>query len=230
MSDNYVENNEKTWDAIAKSFDVTRRKPWKQCIDFIDTLSIGDTAADICCGNGRHLIPLTGHCKNAIGVDISGELLHIVHRKLKEEKIQNAGLIHSDVTNIPLKNESMDAVLFIASLHNIKGRRKRVQSLMEIKRVLKSNGRALISVWSRWQDKYRKRFLKKWFVQVGQTEFGDINIYWRQHGLDIPRFYHLYGKRELLLDLRKAGLETLEIQEVKLHSKKHPDNYFALVK
>lgn len=230
MSDDYIENNEKTWDAIAKSFDVTRRKPWKQCIDFIDTLSKGDTAADICCGNGRHLIPLTGHCKNAIGVDISGELLHIVHRRLKEEKIQNASLIHSDVANMPLKNDFMDAILFIASLHNIKGRRKRIQSLREVKRVLNSNGRALISVWSRWQDKYRKQFLKKWFVQVGQTEFGDINIYWRQHGLDIPRFYHLYGKRELILDLQKAGLKTLEIQEVKLHSKKHPDNYFALVK
>ncbi len=230
MSDDYIGNNEKTWDAIAKSFDVTRRKPWKQCIDFIDTLSIRDTAADICCGNGRHLIPLTGHCKKTIGIDISRELLYIIQRKLKEEKIQNASLIHSDVTNMPLQNNSLDAVLFIASLHNIKGREKRIQSLREIKRVLKSNGRALISVWSRWQDKYRKQFLGKWFVQAGQAEFGDINIYWRQHGLDIPRFYHLYSKREFLLDLQKAGLEAVEIQEVKLHSKKHPDNYFALVK
>jgi len=230
MSDDCIENNEKTWDAIAKSFDVTRRKPWKQCTDFIGTLLIGDTAADICCGNGRHLIPLTDHCKKTIGIDISRELLHIVQRKLKEEKIQNAGLIHSDVTNMPLQNDSLDAVLFIASLHNIKGKEKRIQSLREVKRILKSNGRALISVWSRWQDKYRKQFLKKWFVQVGRADFGDINIYWRQHGLDIPRFYHLYSKREFLQDLQTAGLETVEIQEVKLHSKKHPDNYFALVK
>jgi len=34
--------SEKTWDAIAQSFDATRRKPWKQCIDFIDTFTKKD--------------------------------------------------------------------------------------------------------------------------------------------------------------------------------------------
>ena len=61
-------------------------------------------------------------------------------------------------------------------------------------------------------------------------EFGDIDIYWRQHGLNIPRFYHLYSKREFLDDIHEAGLDLVEIQDVKLRSKKHPDNYFALVK
>jgi len=229
MPDEYIINNEKTWNAIAGSFDVTRRKPWKQCVDFINTLSIENIAADIGCGNGRHLIPLANHCKKAIGIDISRELLYIVQKKLKEEKIQNIRLLHSDVLNIPLKNNTLDVVLFIASLHNIKGRDKRIQSLKEVKRVLKSNGRALISVWSRWQDKYRKQFLKKWFLQLGQAEFGDINIYWRQHGLDIPRFYHLYSKNEFLSDLQKADLKIVNIKDVKFHSKKHPDNYFALV-
>lgn len=65
---------------------------------------------------------------------------------------------------------------------------------------------------------------------MGQAEFGDINIYWRQHGLDIPRFYHLYSKREFLSDLRKADLEIIDIQDVKMYSEKHPDNYFAVVK
>jgi len=86
----------------------------------------------------------------------------------------------------------------------------------------------LISVWSRWQDKYRMLFFKKWFTQIGKSEFGDINIYWRQHGLDIPRFYHLYSKKEFLRDIRDAGLEILEMQDVKMYSKKHPDNYFAV--
>lgn len=229
MPNDYVKNSEETWDSIAKSFDATRRKPWKQCIDFINTLPKTNIVVDIGCGNGRHLIPCAKHCKKVIGIDISRELLAIIQKKINKEKLENTFLLHSDVLNIPLKDDTIDSVLLVAALHNIKGKDRRIQSLKEIKRVLKKNGKALVSVWSRWQDKYRKQFFKKWFTQMGQNEFGDINIYWGQHGLNIPRFYHLYSKRELLSDLRQAGLEILDFQEVKLRSKKHPDNYFAVL-
>ena len=200
MKNDYYENNENTWDSIAKSFDSTRRKPWKQCIEFIETLSNNDTVADIGCGNGRHIFPCSNNCRKVIGLDISRELLYIVKKKLNENKIKNVSLIHSDFTKIPIKNDALDAILFIASLHNIRGRENRIQALRELKRVLKINGRAIISVWSRWQDKYRKQFINKWIFREKSSEFGDINIYWRQHGLDIPRFYHLYSKREFQMD------------------------------
>jgi len=230
MSNDCADKSEKTWDAIAQSFDATRRKPWKQCIDFIGTFTKEDLVVDVCCGNGRHLIPCAKRCKKAIGVDLSRELLCIVQKKLDENNLDNTNLLHSNVVHIPLRHNTVNAVLYIASLHNIKGRDRRIQSLREVGRILKNDGKALISVWSRWQDKYRKQFFKKWFTQMGQAEFGDIDIYWRQHGLDIPRFYHLYGKREFLSDLRKADLEIVDIQDVKMHSEKHPDNYFAVVK
>jgi len=230
MLNDFTDKSEKTWDAIAQSFDITRRKPWKQCIEFIDTFTKEDLVVDIGCGNGRHIIPCTNHCKKAIGIDLSRELLYTVQKKLNRKNINIIDLLHSNALYIPLKHDTVDAVLYIASLHNIKGRNSRIQSLKEIERILKNNGKALISVWSRWQDSYRKQFFKKWFTQLGQTEFGDIDIHWRQHGLDIPRFYHLYSKREFLSDLRKTDLEIIDIQDVKIRSEKHPDNYFAMVK
>jgi ubiquinone/menaquinone biosynthesis C-methylase UbiE len=222
--------SEKTWDLIAKSFDATRRKPWEQCIDFINTLTKDSIIADVGCGNGRHLIPSAKYCKKVIGIDLSKELLEITKKKINDEKLNNVKLIHSNVSSIPLESSSVDAVLFIAALHNIKGRKNRIQSLQEVRRILKKDGQALISVWSRWQDKFRKQFFKKWFKNIGKTEFGDIDIYWRQHGLNIPRFYHLYSKREFIQDLKQADLEIIKIKDVKMHSKKHPDNYFAFVR
>ncbi len=230
MPENSIKTNEETWDAIAESFDTTRHKPWETCLDFIKTLRKTDTVADIGCGNGRHLTLCAKQCKNAVGLDISRKLLYIVKNKILENNLNNTILLHSNAVNIPIKDDSVDAVIFIAALHNIKGRDNRVQALKEIRRIMKEDGKALISVWSRWQDKYRKQFFKKWFTQIGKSEFGDIDIYWRQHGLDIPRFYHLYSKKEFLKDLKEAGFKILEIQDVNIHSKKNADNYFATVK
>lgn len=230
MNEKYIISSQNSWDIIARSFDKTRRKPWKQCIDFINTLSKDYVVADIACGNGRHLIPCARRCKKVIGVDFSRELLKIVKDKVGKEQLNNVEIIYSNVLDLPLEENSIDAVLFIAALHNIKGRKNRIQSLKEIKRVLKKDGKALISVWSRWQDKYRKMFFKKWFILFRREEFGDISIYWRQHGFNIPRFYHLYSKREFLKDLKEAGFEIVNIEDVKIHSKKHPDNFFALCK
>ncbi len=230
MNDSNLIQNKKTWDAIAESFDITRRKPWIQCIKFIENLPKNSRVIDIGCGNGRHLIPCAIRCKNVIGIDISKELIRIIKRKSIELKLDNVNLIHSDAVNLPIKNSCIDAALFIASLHNIKKQKNRINSLNEVNRILKEDGKALVSVWSRWQDKFRNDFFKKWFTQFNKNEFGDINIYWKQHGLNIPRFYHLYSKQEFRNDLKKANFDILDLREVKIKSKKHPDNYFALIK
>ena len=225
-----IRKSEETWDAIAESFDVTRRKPWKKCIDFIDEIKKPGMAADIACGNGRHLLPLARRCKHVIGLDVSRELLKIVKKKIKEEKIKNITLLHSDAVNLPLKNNSLDAVMFIAALHNIPGRTNRVQALKEVKRVLKNNGEAIISVWCLWQDRFKEVFLKKLQQQPLNDNFGNIELHWKQHKLNIPRFYHLYTKKEFMKDLEKSGLDIKKLDEVKIASDKNPDNYFAVVK
>lgn len=230
MTNVYTKKSEDTWNAIAHSFDSTRRKTWKECIDFIEELPETSVVVDIGSGNGRHLIPCAKHCKKVIGLDVSDSLLKIIEKKLDENRLNNVDLIHSDAVNIPLKDNSVDAVMCVATLHNIAARFRRVKSLNEINRILKPGGKAIISVWSRWQDKYRQHFLKKCLTRFDKTEFGDIYISWKQHGLNIPRYYHLYSKRELKQDLNKAGFEVIQLAGVKYFSEKYYDNYFAIIK
>jgi tRNA (uracil-5-)-methyltransferase TRM9 len=228
MQSEYRCSAEETWDAIAVSFDFTRRQPWKQCLEFISNLKNTDVVADIGCGNGRHLIPSAEQCHSVIGIDISGKLLNIVQHTLNKKNIRNVSLIHGDAVQIPLQKNCVDAVLCVASLHNIQGKENRHRMIEEIYRVLTPGGTALISVWSRWQEKYRRFFLHQYFFRSG--EFGDIDIYWRQHNLNIPRFYHLYSKREFIQDLQVADFSVDDFQSVKIHSKRFPDNYFAVVR
>jgi ubiquinone/menaquinone biosynthesis C-methylase UbiE len=229
MTNIHTKISEETWNSIAKSFDSTRRKPWEECISFIDLLSKESTVVDVGSGNGRHLIPCAQHCKKVIGLDVSKELLKIVKIKVYDKKLKNVELIHSDAVNIPIKNESIDAVIYIATLHNIPIKHRRINSLKEINRILKPGGKAIISVWSRWQDKFRQHFLIRMITQFGRNEFGDINIYWRQHGLNISRYYHLYSKREFQRDIDKTDFKIITLEGKKKHSNKYPDNYFAIV-
>jgi tRNA (uracil-5-)-methyltransferase TRM9 len=214
--------NQKTWDSIATSFDKTRKKAWPICLDFINSFEKGASVADIGCGNGRHLIACKDVCKRIVGIDISKELLKIV-----KEKIKDAELFHANAVTLPLKEKSIDYVLYIASLHNIHGRNNRIKSLKEVNRILRNNGTALISVWSRNQKKF-KESLKEDFK--GKIEDGDIQIFWKQNKLNIPRFYHLYTKEEFIEDIEKSGLKLLELKEEKISSATEVDNFFAYVK
>ena len=214
------------WDAIAESFDSTRRYPWKECLDFIEGMY--GVAVDIGCGNARHLIPIAEKCKIAVGLDASFKMTEIAYRKIKEKKLQNAFVICGDACKLPFKNDSFDFALFIATLHNIKGRENRVRALKELKRVLKPTGKAMISVWAKWQDRWRWHFIKKLFVKKG--EHGDIYIPWKKDGLDVKRFYHLYSMREFKKDIKKAGFVIEKIWSVKKAAKKYADNHFAIVK
>lgn len=226
MQDTSQKDSSYSWDIIADSFDTTRKKPWNQCLDFILSLPKQTMVADLGCGNGRHLLPLASQCTQAIGIDKSANLLGIVQQKIKQNHLKNIVLLQGDLICNPLKDNSVDAVLYIAALHNIKGREHRIQSLKEVNRILKPGGKTLISVWSRWQDNYWTYFVKKIFSQNETEEFGDITIYWKQHGLNVARFYHLYSKNEFVADIEKSGLRIDQFQCVKLRSTTFPDNFF----
>jgi ubiquinone/menaquinone biosynthesis C-methylase UbiE len=226
MTEYHFKESEETWNAIAESFDATRGKPWKVVVDFVSTLSVSDVVADIGCGNGRHLILCIDRCKTVIGLDISKSLLKITKSKLGERK-ERVVFIHGNLVNIPIRASSLDSVLYTAALHNIKGRTNRIQSLNEVKRILKNGGRALISVWSREQERFRDCFNGN---SGNDCELGDIVIYWRQNKLNVPRFYHLYSKEEFIEDIKQSGLEIEQFSEAKIQSERYTDNYFAVIR
>jgi len=218
---------EHTWDSIAQEFDSTRTTPWDHVKTFINLLPPDSIVADLGCGNGRHLLPCAQHCKKVIGVDISTNLLSLVRQKLTEHKLHNARLVQGNLVALPFPNHTFDAILSIASLHNIPRRINRVQALQEIRRVLKPTGAACMTVWRRWQDRFFWFFIKDFFKR-SHPEYGDIMIPWTKGNQTIQRYYHLYSHQEFKHDLHKAGFTDVTIQPIQLASKKRPDNYFVI--
>ncbi|MBU0496952.1 MAG: class I SAM-dependent methyltransferase [Candidatus Thermoplasmatota archaeon] len=227
MYDKHIIESIQTWDTIADSFDKTRKNPWAQVNEYIASLSSHSLIIDLGCGNGRHLIPAILHCRSVIGFDISRRMLEISSEKIMVIKMQNTPLVQGTLYALPFVDKTFDAALCIASIHNIKKRKFRQNCFKEIYRILRSNGTALISVWSREQNRFKEKITKK--QKSTDTELGDIDIYWRQDNLDIPRFYHLYTLKEFREDIEAGGFTIQSMHAEKITSQHQADNYFAIV-
>lgn len=213
------------WDTIARQFDRTRKRPWPEVLEFIE--GGGKRGVAVACGNGRHLLPLARRCQEAVGVDRSPAMAAIARRRVEEAGIRNAAVVVADALALPLPPGCCDRVLFIAGLHNIRGRKRRIAALEEVNRVLSPEGEGLISVWAKWQDRFRRDMLRQTLNPFRPS--GDLWVPWRGGEREVLRFYHLYTCRELARDCHRAGLHVARTWSATKVSRRHPDNHFAVV-
>ena len=168
------------FDFIAEELDSKRKESWKPVETFIKSLQKGSLCLDIGCGNGRDCKTLIDNGVRAIGLDSSEKIIQIASKNVNTE------FVAGDATNLQFKDESFDNILCIAMLHHLGSENKRIRALKEISRVLKKDGRCLISIW--W-----KRGL-----------VGDRNLNWIGNK---EIFYHFFSKDELTELVKKAGLK-----------------------
>jgi ubiquinone/menaquinone biosynthesis C-methylase UbiE len=223
-----IPSNKDIWDSIASSFDTTRKKPWEQVITFLKTLGHCNIVADLGCGNGRHLPACSTSSSKVLAIDISINLLSIAKQQIYQKSISNVAFLDATLTHLPIRSDSVDSAIYIASLHTLQTKEQRIQSIKELHRILRTGKKALISVWSRDQERFRTKIQHN-DTSVQHTEQGDIIVRWKQHNLDIPRFYHLYTKHELINELTNGGFKIVEVKDAMIASKTSVDNYFATV-
>ncbi len=193
------------YDFIANGY---RRKPWPIVTKVLgsDALWFGDLGS----GPGQnavYLISLRSELRGVI-VDISEEMLLRFLKEVPWELSCRLYPVLADMEYLPLRSDSLDGVLLIASLHHVTSRSGRLQVLRECYRVLKCGGMALAVVWSRWQLSLILEVLRDFpsFVFRRKESLWDFTKCSRI----ACREYHLYSLRELVKDLRVSGFKTLE--------------------
>jgi len=213
----------KTYSQIASHFDVTRYKPWPETIIFSNIIPKESKVLDIGCGNGRNAVYLAKQGHRVTAMDNVSQMVEITRRKADEEGIgQGVYVFEADMTDIPLSEGSMDAVLCIASLHHLPSDELRLKALKDIERVLATGGQALISVWAREQEKYQNHYSQ---FQMPERPEGDVELPWTRQmdGRKFPRYYHFFTKEEFTSLCNKLDMELLEYYY-------HADNHYARLK
>lgn len=219
-----------TYEEIALAYNRVRAKPWKECLDFIQSFKSGYWILDVGCGIGRHVLTsvLQGH--ETVGIDLSKNMLRIADKKLKSNSLRIHHLVLAEASHLPFKNGSFAYILHIATLHNLPSRSLRVRSLEEVERVLNSGGRCLISVWKRLQFRFLSQVITIYLRRIiGFNGDFEVIVPWKMNDTFVYRYFYLYSARQLRKDIEDARMNIQDFSKVKIGTRIIADNYFVTV-
>jgi len=238
-----------TYNLIAKDYHSKRRKPWKVLENFILYLETkyskfyGNTI-DLGCANGRNFEILSTFSEKLIGIDNSNEFLKIATLRLKNLELtfkvlkSTTQLILSDICYLPIRPKSFHNVFSIATIHHVHTNLERKKIFSQIYSILKPGGYCCITLWRKFQKKYRfffiGDFIKRVFLHKYRTKqkekglnyFGDKLVSWKisSDNKIYDRFYHFFSKNEV-----KKIIKRFKIREFKkLGGPNKKDNFFIL--
>ncbi len=223
---------------IAKRYSQLKKKPWKDFLSYYTYLNDkfnlpkSGTLVDVGSGNGRNLLVFKEQAWHFIASDFSFELLKVLV-PIEKGKIS---LINNDMRNIPLRKNTANFVLCIASIHHLYNENDVVRTLNNITDITKKDGFIIISCWRRWKKGSKVRMISDLLLYPIKKainknwRYGDIFLPWfnDQKQIIAKRYYHLFTKKELLRVVEKSELKVSNI--TCLGGKGKKDNYFLLLK
>jgi SAM-dependent methyltransferase len=175
------------YEEIANHFSNTRVYKWSWVINFLDSLKTDAIVYDLGCGNGRNMDH--GSLK-FIGIDNCENFVSICKNK-------NLNVINSNITKIPLNNNSADAIICIAVFHHLSSLDNRIQALLEMKRLIKPGGKILLSTWSINQPQKTRRSF---------NSYGNNIVLWNSYGKVYERYYYIFKLDEIKELIKRVGL------------------------
>lgn len=238
-----------SYDLFARDYHNKRRHHWKDLDIFLQELikkgiQFRGYNLDLGCANGRNFDLFLNSNSKLVGIDNSIELLRLARDRLDEQSLKSnfnpnsVNLILSDLKALPLRPNAIKNIFSIATVHHIETNALRSETISQLYTILKENGFFVLTVWRRYQKKYRFIFSIDWLRRVfipkhivkqnklGLLEFGDKFIPWTlsNKNLTYNRFYHFFSLKEI-----KSLLKSYLIKAIaKRGGPNRKDNFFVL--
>lgn len=130
---NYIDYN-----TVAELYDVFAAEKYDHEF-FLNRIRPGMRVLELMSGTGRLSIPLIKSGAILSCVDISQGMVHVLERKLREEKLQ-ANVICADVQHLDYSNEFDTVILPFQSFMELVGKAKQLNTLRSAYQALVANG------------------------------------------------------------------------------------------
>lgn len=217
---NYLLNKTKNdYNLIADDFSRTRAVAWQETSFLFSGLKPGENVLDLGCGNGRFYELLKN--TNYTGVDNSEKLIKIAKQKYPKAKFQIG-----DALNLNFPNNYFGKIYSIAVLHHIPSKELRCQFLKEAKRILKKDGKLILTVWKSTNSSLLIKYTILKIIGKTKLDFKDTLEPWSDK---TDRYYHWFSKNELASLVKQAGFKIEKIGVIK-NEKGNRQNIYIIAK
>ncbi len=160
---------------------------------------------DVGCGDGRNIKSILDITQNITGIDNDLQAIKDVQENLKN--FAAIKIIHADATSLPFTDESFDFIIFLDTLVNLAS--DKIKALEELRRVLRKDGKIILSVYS--EDALENRLVayKRIGLPIKQIEDGKVIID------ESPTYQsEQFSKEKIDTMVQTAGLKILECKKV----------------
>ena len=168
-----------------------------------------DKVLDLGCGIGRHSILFAKNNFDTTAVDISQDALDEI-KSYSNKNSLNINTVLSNITDLKLEDNKFDCIIAFNSIYhtNIEGFKKVIS---ELKRVLRKDGEAFITLLSKEDPSY----------ELSSNKIVDYNTRMKKEedGSELPHLFIEYKEIDKLFE----GFEIISIKQITefFNSKKH---------
>jgi len=193
--------NREVFDQIAESWYRVRHWPLlKEELEEVAARWQSGKLLNVGCAHGPDFLSFSQGFE-LWGVDSSPAMLKQALRYSAKYNLY-VNLIAADALFLPFPNNTFDCAISVATYHHIKGREERGKAFVELKRVLKPQGEAFLTVWNYGQPRF-------WLKSKEQQ------VPWRLKEETVYRYYYFFSYGELRKLLTKAGWEIIAMSPEK---------------
>jgi ubiquinone/menaquinone biosynthesis C-methylase UbiE len=183
--------NREAFNQIAESWYRVRHWPLlKRELQDLATRWQNGKLLNVGCAHGPDFLPFSDKFE-LWGVDSSRGMLRQGLRYSAKRKLY-VNFVAADALSLPFPDNTFDWAVSVATYHHIRGSSEREKAFLELKRVLKPQGEAFLTVWNHGQPRF-------WFKSKEQ------HIPWKLKESTVYRYYHLFSYGELRKILSKTG-------------------------
>ena len=204
--------NREFYNRFGDQFSATRQRLQPGVRKILETIHADVSVLDLGCGNGNFLrgLSVRGHKAALLGVDFSLPLLRDAESAPGVE-FREVDLNQLSVVSGQLAVEGgWDVITMFATLHHIPSTEIRLDILKTVKKLLKPNGKFILSNWQFLNSKKLTARIQPW-DRVGladkDLDEGDYLLDWRSGGEGL-RYAHQFSARELLGLAEQAGMRV----------------------
>ncbi|MGD0855575.1 MAG: class I SAM-dependent methyltransferase [Dehalococcoidia bacterium] len=147
------------------------------------------------CAHGPDFLPFKDQFE-LWGLDSSVSMINMAVKYAGKFNL-DVRLLVADAVGLPFRDSAFDCAISVAAYHHIKGKKEQRIAFSELRRVLKPDAEAFITVWNRWQRE---------FWNKGKQ----VMVPWKTNAGEIMRYYYLFTYPEIEHQLKSAGFKVLK--------------------